>query len=117
MKLNINIDFDGVINSYVSGWDNEKGEAWLPDEPIPGAKEAINSLKNQYKITVHTTRAKTETGKGAIIEWLKRYDIHFDCVTVSKLPAVFSIDDRAITFKGDWSETLQDIKEFKQWQQ
>ena len=34
-KRTIIVDFDGVINSYISGW-NDDGPLALPDPPVEG---------------------------------------------------------------------------------
>ncbi|MDC3414536.1 hypothetical protein NC797_16665 [Aquibacillus sp. 3ASR75-11] len=40
-KRTIVFDFDGVINSYRSGW---KGAEVLPDPPVSSMKETIEEL-------------------------------------------------------------------------
>ena len=110
------IDFDGVLNSYESGWNDDKGGAtWLPDAPVEGAKEAIEELSEKYEIVIFTTRAKTREGARAVRDWLTANDIYCDRITYEKEAAVLIIDDRAVTFKGDWSQTLKDVKNFKVW--
>ena len=110
------IDFDGVINSYTSGWDEDKGGAtWLPDPPVPGVKEALEELSQRFRIVIFTTRAKTSEGAKAVCDWLTKYDIYHDKVTNKKEAGLLLIDDRAITFKGDWTQTLEDIRSFKHW--
>jgi len=110
------IDFDATINRYNSGWDNAKGGAvWIPDAPIARAKEAIEELRYEYKIVIFTTRAKTNEGMKAVRDWLTANAIHCDRITYQKEPASMIIDDRAICFRGNWFETLAEIKGFKPW--
>ncbi|MEK8018006.1 MAG: AAA family ATPase [Candidatus Parabeggiatoa sp.] len=110
VKPTILVDFDGVINSYRSGW--QKNEAYLPDLPVLGAQAALSLLSQQYKVVVFSTRARTEAGKQAIESYLKKYGIYFDQITNRKLPAVMSIDDRAIRFRN-WQQALKDSKRIR----
>jgi hypothetical protein len=81
------LDFDGVIHSYTSGW---QGIDITPDPPVEGVKSAINELK--------------------------KHDIWVDAIVDKKVPAVAMVDDRGITFTGEWSEEfVEQIKHFKAW--
>ena len=110
----IAIDFDGVINSFKSGW---KG-AEFTDEPVNGAFEAINILLSEgYKVVIYSTRAETVEGKNTIYNYLLKNNINISEIEVTdKKPiALVYIDDRAINFSGNWNETLDKIKDFKTW--
>ena len=53
-------DFDGVIHSYKSGW---KGEAEVPDPPVPGIREAIAHIRLAgYRVIVVSSRCRSEEG-------------------------------------------------------
>ncbi len=106
------LDFDGVINSYVSGW---KGETEIPDPPVDGAAEAIERLRVTYGIVVYSTRSRTPAGKAAILAYLDKYGIRVDDVPDHKPPAVVYLDDRGVQFKGDWKQAILDIENFKWW--
>lgn len=107
-KPNICIDFDGVLNTY-DGWAGEN-ELYTP---FPGAKEFIETLREQYKIIIFTTRNNEK-----VREWLQEYNIYYDTVTSGKLGAVAYIDDRGIRFNGDYEEVLHKLKNFKaHWEQ
>jgi len=111
MKEIIALDFDGVIHSYISGW---KGVDCIPDPPVPYAEEAINILRDKgYEVVVWSTRCSEPDGICAIRNWLKEWHITVDKVVMTKPPCVWYIDDRAITFKGDWRQTLVDILKFR----
>jgi phosphoglycolate phosphatase-like HAD superfamily hydrolase len=85
------IDFDGVIHSYLKGWQD--GEIY--GAPMEGAREYMERLKSRgYTLIVFTTRVD----HGAVVEWLKKYKIPFDGVTNIKPIATAYIDDRAIRF-------------------
>ena len=110
----IAIDFDGVINSFKSGW---KGPEFT-DEPVNGAFEAINILLNEgYKVIIYSTRAETVEGKNTIYNYLLGNGINIREIEVTdKKPiALVYIDDRAIKFSGNWNEILDKIKKFKTW--
>lgn len=114
MKKNtIVFDFDGVIHSYISGW---KGYDVIPDPPVNGIKEVINELRKDYKVVVVSARAKTPIGRLAIKEYLREHNIVVDDISDTKPPAFIYIDDRAICFKGNSNELLEQIRNFKPWQ-
>jgi hypothetical protein len=113
----IAIDFDGVINSYKGGW---KGPT-VVDDPVSSAIESINTLLGQgYKVVIYSTRAQTEEGLNTIREYLLKHGgnptmVEGIEITDKKPIAHVYIDDRAITFNGDWKETLKQIEEFRPW--
>ena len=108
----VGLDFDGVVHSYKSGW---KGEFIISDPPVKGVKWAIDQLRRVagYKVIIWSTRCKTSLGKAAIEKWLAKWEIKVDDV-VSYKPVCFCyVDDRAITFNGDWTKTITDIMTFR----
>jgi hypothetical protein len=54
------LDFDGVIHSYTSGW---KGADVIPDPPTPGAREAIRTLRETYRVVVNSSRCHQWGGR------------------------------------------------------
>jgi len=108
----IGIDFDGVLAQY-DGW---KGEFVLGD-PMPGAKEALESLKKEgYLILVWTTRGNSPH----LREWFEKHQIPYDFINSApvckhqnpgKPPCIAWIDDRGIRFEGDWKATLSYFRE------
>ena len=111
-KKNIIFDFDGVISDYSSGW---QGANVINDKPVEGIKEVIEELRKKCKIVVVSTRCYQEGGIKAIVNWLLKYDIIVDDVTAEKPPAVVSVDDRCICFKGDTKGLISQIEGFKNW--
>ena len=107
-------DFDGVINSYISGWT---GIDHLVDPPISGIKELFESLKIKgYEIYIFSSRCTEEKGIIAITEYLIKYNIPFDAVIEGKPDKCWLIiDDRCICFKGKphIKTLLQEIEDFK----
>lgn len=109
------IDFDLTIASY-SGWHGE-GYVEITGIPLPGAKEAIKELRNSgYLVLIHSTRCGFEGGLPAIVTWLGVHNIVVDGVCLNKPNADYYIDDKGITFNGDWSATVRRLKTFKHWQ-
>lgn len=116
------VDFDGVIHWYRKGWQ----DGTIYDEPVPGVKQALEELKEiGYEIIIFSTRAFTRVVKGkteesqyyAMCSWLAKYEIPYDSIwqEVGKPMGYVYLDDRAIQFKGNWRETLQNIQTFKVW--
>jgi len=108
------IDFDETIHDYRDGWNN--GE--ITGEPIEGAKEAIELLKQEFNIYIFTTRAAepesdSQSKEGQIDkirEWLDKYEIPYDEITGEKLGAFAYIDDKAIRFEGNWSDIINKVR-------
>lgn len=112
-KPTVVFDFDGVIHSYTSGW---KGMDVIPDPPVPGIKEAIDEIRERYEVVVVSSRTAQEDGYRAVEEWLAKYDIVVDGICDTKPPAIVYIDDRAIKFNGKPETLLDEISNFKTWQ-
>lgn len=112
-KGTIVFDFDGVIHSYISGW---QGCDITCDPPVKGIKESIDAIREEgYEVVIVSTRCATDKGFDAIESYLEEYDITVDKICSTKPPALVYIDDRAITFTGDASNLLEKIKNFEPW--
>ena len=108
------LDFDGVIHLHLSPW---RGRAVISDGPVQGAKEAVEDLRRRgNRIVVFSGRCASDDGVNAIKVWLNRHDIEVDDVARNKPVADLYVDDKAVTFRGDWVETLEAIHKFQQWQ-
>ena len=73
--------------------------------------EFLEKLSQMFDcLKIHTTR-KPELVKA----WLEKYEIsrYIADITNSKPPAIVYIDDRAVTFAGDFQQTLQQVSSFK----
>jgi hypothetical protein len=107
------MDFDGVINSYESGWT---GEANIPDPPVPGIGKAMKAiLIDGYDIVIQSARAATEEGRQAILQYLIDHQLPMVEITSTKPPAHIYVDDKAICFDGNSGKLLDQIKCFKSW--
>lgn len=113
MKQTVVFDFDGVIHSYLRGWE---GADVILDPPVPGIKEAIEEIRNAgYEVAVVSTRCATPEGMAAVEEYLADNGITVDKISKEKPPAIVYIDDRAICFDGKSNELLEKIQNFKPW--
>lgn len=97
------IDFDGTIATY---------KGWLgPDvlgEPLESARKALFVLEREYRLVCFTTRERS-----GVERWLRTRGFPSMKVTNLKEPAFLIIDDRALTFEGQWSQDFIDrIKAF-----
>lgn len=103
------IDFDGVLHSYVSGW---QGAATISDAPTTGALDFVRGLiMAGWDVIVMSTRADSIQGREAMFEWLETWGFPGLKVTHSKPPALVYLDDRALRFDGpdDWP-TMPEIE-------
>jgi predicted HAD superfamily phosphohydrolase YqeG len=114
----IAIDFDATITDY----KKFQGKC-IFDSPLEGARESIQKLKEKgWLIIIYTTRAESF----AIREYLEKFGIPFDYINHNPYNAKFDcslvkpkadvyLDDRAITFTGDWRKALEEIENFAEW--
>lgn len=104
----IAIDFDGALAHYIPGMAS-RDEQGLP---IRHAREALKQLKHDYRynIIIWTSRPITRN----LERWFRKYGIPYDKI-IQKPDCHMFIDDRAIKFNGNWNETLQEIKQFREW--
>lgn len=106
------LDFDGVVHSYVSGWQGPRN---IPDPPVEGAINFMLEAQSLgYEVVIHSSRARYFGGISAMRKWLRRhagmawYEAGFGDFeglemvrfTRWKPPALVTIDDRAIRFDG-----------------
>lgn len=128
------IDFDGVLNSYTSGW---KGARCIPDPPVPGAIDWLRSLLTDaecvcamaprfldFDVCIYSSRSRYIGGRRAMKKWLgEQFEkagyykqlIGLIRFPLMKPPAFLQIDDRAITFTGIFP-AIKEMKGFKTWQ-
>ena len=121
------LDFDGVIHSYTSGW---QGAGNCPDAPVPGTLEFLIEATKHFTVMIYSSRSKSLRGRWAMIKYMRE---HFNYpLTFSpdhsadwlpelikypwfKPPAMLTIDDRAITFDGEWPTDMTELLTFKPW--
>lgn len=110
------LDFDGVLHSYTSGW---QGPAVIPDPPVSGALEFLEEAVKHFKVCIYSARSGQHGGIDAMRIWLLEHGLAgevFDEIEwPTKKPSAFvSLDDRVITFTGEWPD-MQTLKDFKPW--
>lgn len=104
------VDFDGVLHRYSKGWH----DGTIYDEPVPGAMQWLAALLDTFEVVIVSTRMHTAEGRDAVQVWIAK---HMRSVfgdewseiaarlrySFLKPPAWVTIDDRALTFDGDFS--------------
>lgn len=77
-------------------------------KPISGAREFLDQLEfDGWKIIIHTSRPWSDYD--LIERWLIKYKIPHRRIVCGKLLAKYFVDDRAISFRGDWLEVYKQI--------
>lgn len=109
-RRTICLDFDGVLHSYRSGWC---GAEIIPDPPIHGTREAVARLRQQYRVVVLSARCHSPEGRQAVTNWLERHGIAVDEVCEHKPPAHIYVDDRAVRFRGNWDDAMDEVRDFR----
>lgn len=122
------LDFDGVIHSYTSGW---QGSGVANDPPVPGALAFLEEAAKHFRLAIYSSRSKSFSGRRAMKRYMRE---HFESyLTFSpshdrdtlyeylewpwfKPSAFMTIDDRALTFTGEWSDFAPEVlRDFKPW--
>lgn len=132
MKPVISVDFDGVIHSYTSGW---KGAHRIPDPPVAGALEWLYErfCEDRVRVAIFSSRSKSILGRFAMKAWLRQWIIHDYQQMIGpnweplylglvewiewpwfKPSAMLTIDDRAVTFTGQFPST-EEMLAFRPW--
>ncbi len=101
------IDLDGVLNEYTGDYNPN----YIPPMRI-GVDDLLEKLSYKYDVKIFTTR-NYDLAK----EWLINNDIYkyISEITNKKVPAWLIIDDRCITFLGNYDDLLNKIENFKPW--
>ncbi len=91
-QVTLAIDIDGTIFEYDTYTKNQWGE------PIEGAIDTINELKNKYNcyIILHTARGNDE--RKALENYLANNKLQYNELVMNKPIADMYIDDRAVKF-------------------
>ena len=105
MKKTILIDLDGVLNDYVGNYNKD---FILPIKQ--GAKEFLRDLSKNYVIKIFTTRNSELASKWIEENGLNEFEVG---VTNVEEPCWVYIDDRCITFDGNFEGLIDKIDNFK----
>lgn len=113
MRYTIAVDFDGVIHSYTTPWIDAET---IPDPPVDGAIDALNTLAEDFDVVIHTTRGRSSDGREAVAEYLRLHGfVKFTEITHEKVPALLYIDDRAYRFTGANWPTANEVHQMRPW--
>jgi hypothetical protein len=120
------LDFDGVLHSYTSGW---QGMVTISDPPVPGFAGFLQLAVEHFHVVVHSSRSAQPAGIGAMRSWLHDelcqagLSVEYARTLVDRIgwphqkPAAFvTLDDRAVTFTGEWP-AIEQLRDFKPWYQ
>lgn len=101
------VDLNGVLDEY-KGW-NGKLEYHAVAE---GAEQFLKDLRDIFSTIVILTATMP---LDFAIKWMEDMglDQHVDFITNHKVPAAVYLDDRAVTFKGNFKDALDNIVLFK----
>jgi selenocysteine lyase/cysteine desulfurase len=100
------VDLNGVLDEY-RGWRGPRH--W--DPPRPGAGAFLRGLRERgWHVTVFTTRYYRDAWA-----WLLQHGLAdlVDEVTDRKPPADVFVDDRALRFRGDYEDLLDEMDAFR----
>ena len=111
-KPTLCLDFDGVIHNYDGNW---KGAHVIDGEPIPGAAQFIAEAVEKFQVMVFSSRAHQFGGITAMNMWMRRHGMSSEVqFPGNKPPAFVTLDDRALTFTGEWP-SIDSLLAFKPW--
>lgn len=117
------LDFDGVIHSYTSQWN---GAHRIPDPPVPGAMAFLVKAVQHFQVSIFSTRSHQDDGIIAMRRYIEHHldkefgeGVAFEVTAalqfpIRKPPAKVSIDDRGLTFTGEWP-SIESLLAFKPW--
>jgi hypothetical protein len=112
------IDFDGVIHKYSRGWQDGS----IYDGPTDGFFDWAERAQKRFRLVIYSSRSSSDEGRLAMGRWLAEHmrqrsgePITFE-MAAEKPPAFLTIDDRAITFNGNWNDMDPELlRGFKPW--
>jgi hypothetical protein len=112
------IDFDGVIHKYSRGWQDGS----IYDGPTEGFFDWAEQAQKYFRLVIYSSRSSSDEGRLAMGRWLaghmrerSREPVTFE-MAAEKPPAFLTIDDRAITFNGNWQDMAPELlRGFKPW--
>ena len=121
------LDFDGVIHQYNSGW---KGAEIISDDITEGFFEWAERAAKKFTLVIYSSRSKEPAAITAMQFWLVEQRKKWRAAGgeheteeplgfqfASEKPAAYlTIDDRALTFTGNWADFDPELlAEFKPW--
>ena len=131
-KKTLCLDFDGVLHSYTSPW---LAADCIPDPPVEGAMDFLWEALQNFHVVIFSSRSADDNGirqmRLWIWHWARRllpndapeykqnavinaFVYNKDAFPKDKPSAFITLDDRAITFTGEWPRMSQ-LLAFKPW--
>lgn len=117
-KFVLAVDFDGVINSFKSGWS---GIGNIPDKPTDGAIDWLTKIINNpnFEVQIFSARNKVDYDLEAMKKWLlknglTKHELNKISFPVLKPSCNLLIDDRAVNFNGKFP-CAKKLLNFKPW--
>lgn len=111
------IDFDGVIHDYLEGWR----DGVIYGELTPGFIDWALKAQQYFRLAIYSSRSGDPARLHDMQTWFWNKTAHVTLdveFPTEKPPAFVSIDDRALTFNGDWSDyPVERLTSFKTWSQ
>jgi hypothetical protein len=119
MRPIICVDFDGVLNSFESGW---LSAGRITDPPVEGAISWLRYLLEElsdFQIAIYSARSKYFGGRRGMKRWLMKWGLTKQEIKELDFPlfkpaAFLTIDDRALTFRGKFF-SADKIRDFRPW--
>lgn len=99
------VDWNGVLDTY-TGYQN--GKIYPPRE---GARNFLKRLTEAgFRVVILSS-----VDKAIVMSWLAKHEllVYVDEVTNKKVAAIVYLDDRGITFTGDFGLAFEQIIKFK----
>jgi hypothetical protein len=107
MPQTVAVDFDGTVHPYTAGW---QGDTPVDEPPCPGAQEFLDwcGMDQGWKIVIFSARARSQEGKAGIDAWCRKHGLLVDEITHIKPYAFAYVDDRGVTYSGDWEQVKKE---------
>lgn len=114
-KPTLCLDFDGVLHAYGKGWE---GPEVISGGPVPGAEAFLRRAMRWFNVFVYSCRSHHAGGIDAMRAWCQQHFAPDVCLglhwATEKPPAHVTLDDRALTFTGEWPR-VEDLRAFTPW--
>ena len=73
-KRTVAVDFDGVIHSFNTPWNPERGVSFVPDPPNENAIQTLlHYLDAGHTVCIFSVRNRWWRGRRAMKKWLKKH--------------------------------------------
>lgn len=109
------LDFDGVMNTYASGW---QGVGVCNDPPVDGLEAFLEQALLHFEVHVYSSRSAVYRGRETMEAWCQKWlsPRIAQCLFFPehKPPAMVTLDDRALTFTGTWPDVVT-LRAFVPW--